>query len=138
MEQEDTAFLVVPTYPGCFVPPWRQKSKAQLGGLGLRLSSSVLFCAPAPWVKLLPVRAGAAEQHLVFHAGWAVVSQTFPSSQKNLWPHRVAKCPAWHVAKPCPSQLTSWPKPQILEVQTWKSTSRVASGCDVPMAWRDA
>lgn len=61
---------------------------------------------PAPWVKLLPVRARGAEQHLVFHTGWAVGSQTFPSSQKNLWPPGVAKCPAWHVARPRPSQLT--------------------------------
>lgn len=88
---------------------------------------------PAPWVKLLPVRAGGAEQHLVFHAGWAIGSQTFPSSQKNLLPPRVAKCPAWHEAKPRPFL---WPWLQILEVQAWKSNSRVVSGCDVSVACR--
>lgn len=85
--------------------------------MGLHLLPSVLFCAgvpvphglPAPRVKLLPVRAGGAQQHLIFHAGWAVSSQTFPNSQKNLWPPRVAECPAWHVARPRPSQLTPWP-----------------------------
>lgn len=90
--------------------------QSQLGCWLWGCTRYLLFCSvpvapvphrlPAPWVKLLPVRAGVAEQQLVFPAGWAVGSQTFSSCQKNLWPPRVDKGPAWHVAKPCPSQLT--------------------------------
>lgn len=32
LEQEDAAALLVPIYLGCFILPWRRKSKVQLVG----------------------------------------------------------------------------------------------------------
>lgn len=95
--------------------------------------------APAPWTTPLPMGAGGAEQHLVFHPGWAAGSQT----------------PSWQPEKPLatqsintPSPVRGWPPslavpslhrglgaaPQIVEVRAQKSTSRVASGRNVPVA----